>query len=784
ASASPTLSVPPGWTNVTGPGSPSARSQASLAFDPSMAAVVMFGGRGTTFHNDTWTFASGHWTALSLVSAPGPRDGASMAYDAATGAMILFGGFNGAYLADTWSFQGGAWTRLHPLASPSARAGAGLAFDPRTGGLILFGGASPGLHNDTWQFRGANWGVVASSLTPPARTDMALSEDPEAGGVVLFGGSGSHALSDTWLLGSGSWVNLSAGATPGDRIGVSSTYDPIDGYLVLFGGASGPLGLQTWAFRAHGWTQLFPPVTPVARSYAGFVFDPVDGGALLFGGMTSGVPLGDAWTYRAAPSSLVWLNVTTAIAPSARTQAGFAYDPADGYVLLFGGENHKPNNVTIPFFHDTWTYRDGRWTQLHPVVLPAARRGAMMEYDAHLGMMVLFGGSNSTQFFNDTWTFHSGVWSHVVTPVAPAPRRSGSLAYDADLGAMVLYGGHNGSGGGRNGWYGVFNDTWLYRSSGWSRLVTSPSPEPRSEALLSFDPTEGQLVLFGGYEQNGSHPWERELNSTWVFHGSAWTNLTLLLGGPAPLHRDGAGFVFDPAASALYLFGGDDNTPNPVNTTWTFAFDRWTPVCNCHGTLFTADHATYDAADAYILTPAGHGATLTTVVLTPTPLVSASAGPNPVDVNHTTRLTAWAGGGVGPLAFAWTLGAAGTASGPSVVTHFPSVGPVMVRLWANGSGGIGAMANLTVQVNASPSATLIVTPAHLALGGAISANGSYSGGAGSVSWSFSGLPPGCPPPTKLSFGCTPSATGNYTITLRVVDATGTAASARANVTVT
>ncbi|MFI5415196.1 MAG: kelch repeat-containing protein, partial [Candidatus Lutacidiplasmatales archaeon] len=614
-----------------------------------------------------------------------------MAYDDATGAVLLFGGFNGAYLSDTWSFAQGNWTRLHPATSPSIRADAGIAFDPKTGSVILFGGASPALRNDTWQFFGGTWTSIASARAPSPRSDTTLVEDPEAGGVVLFGGAGTHPLNDTWLMQAGSWSNLSSTIAPSPRAGAAASFDSVDGYVVLFGGATGPAANQTWEFRAHAWTELFPPHTPAARSFAGAAFDPVDGVSLLFGGGWTGTSFSDLWGYRAAPATLAWLNVSTGTAPAARTQAAFAYDPADGYVLLFGGENHQANNASVPFFHDTWSYRGGVWTKLAVGTSPSARRGAMMEYDPHLGAMVLFGGSNTTSYLNDTWKFRGGTWTHLVTSVAPPPRRSGSLAWDPSTATMVLYGGHNGTGGGLNGWYGIYSDTWEYRSTGWARVTGSPSPEPRAEALLAYDPTEAQLVLFGGYEQNHSHPWEEELNSTWTFHDGRWANLTAAIGGRAPLHRDGAGFVYDPAAGALYLFGGDDNTPNPINTTWTFAFDRWTEVCNCHATLWTADHAAYDAADGYIVTPAGHAALLSTVIFAPQSFVAASAMPNPVDANRTTVLTAWSGGGSGPLALAWTLGSGRVAAGREVATVYSSPGPHAVSVWANGSG-VGSVA--------------------------------------------------------------------------------------------
>ncbi|MFI5414633.1 MAG: hypothetical protein ACHQ16_03085, partial [Candidatus Lutacidiplasmatales archaeon] len=132
---------------------------------------------------------------------------------------------------------------------------------------------------------------------------------------------------------------------------------------------------------------------------------------------------------------------------------------------------------------------------------------------------------------------------------------------------------------------------------------------------------------------------------------------------------------------------------------------------------------------------------------------------------------------------AWNLGSGRVAAGSEVATVYSTPGPHAVTVWANGSGVGSVAATFTVVVNMTLSAGLQVTPKHVSLGAPISGNASYSGGTGSYTWSFSGMPPGCPAPTALSFSCTPSSTGNFTIVFRIVDASGANATASAAITV-
>jgi galactose oxidase-like protein len=781
------ISTPSGWTNLTPRTGPAPRSDASFAFDDASGYAVLFGGTSTTgFLNDTWSFRGGTWHRLLEPLSPSARASAAVAYDAPSGSLILFGGFNGAYLADTWRFQDGRWSMLSLVTSPPARSSSGLALDPSDGSLVLFGGRSTVDLSDTWAFRGGGWTPVLPVASPPARENATLSEDPGSGSVVLFGGWNGHPLSDTWTFSGNRWTNATAAREPGARAGAGTAYDPIDGYLLVFGGSGATSFNDTWSLRSGSWAQLSPPAAPSRRTNGAMAFDLVDGAVLLFGGTTATGVSGDLWGFRAAGTSMSFQNVTTVTSPLLRTQAGLGYDPAAGSVLLFGGQNHAGNNTTVLYFGDTWTYRAGSWTRHIESVAPSPRRGSMVAFDPVIGSMILFGGTDLTGYLNDTWEFRGNAWTHLATPVAPPPRRSGALAYDPSLSGLVLYGGHNASGGGLKGWYGVFGDTWLFQAGVWRQLHPANSPGPRAEELVAFDPSESELVMFGGYQQNHSHGWEQEMNSTWAFHNGTWTNLTKQIGGPAPGPRDGAGFVYDPATGYIFLFGGDDNTRVPVNGTWALHNDRWTKVCTCAAPMWVVDHATYDAADGYLFTVGGNSPAtlLSTFAWAPDPYLSPSATPNPVDANRPALLTAWHGGGLSTETFQFVLPNGTHRSGARNFVTFGTPGNETIALWENDSHAGDLEANVTVVVAAPLSANLSVRPSSVALGRPVAGAGAYSGGVGPFLWNLTSTAPGCGALTTLSFNCTPSSKGTFRFVLTVTDETGNVRTARVSIRVT
>ena len=103
------------WSPVSPPVTPPSLAYASAAYDSDNQTIVLFGGSHSngTLSNDTWVWNGSTWTDFSgsAGQAPPARKSASMAFDPKLHQLILFGGdgANGQPLGDTWAWNGASW---------------------------------------------------------------------------------------------------------------------------------------------------------------------------------------------------------------------------------------------------------------------------------------------------------------------------------------------------------------------------------------------------------------------------------------------------------------------------------------------------------------------------------------------------------------------------------------------------------------------------------------------------------------------------------------------------
>jgi PKD repeat protein len=230
AASRPASGVSPGgytWTNLSAivPAGPSPRIGAAMTWDASDGYVLYFGGQNLANKaiGDTWSYVNGTWTNLtaSLSGAPPPLVLASLAFDPSSHAVILFGGITGgaAVAGWTWSYHNRTWTNLSSTVgtAPSPRVVAALSTDSTDGELLLFGGSPTGggvWITDTWTFKGGHWTNV-SSLAGSAFGRLQLpvsSDDPADHGVFLRASynSGTTYATATLIYSGGSWRNLTS----------------------------------------------------------------------------------------------------------------------------------------------------------------------------------------------------------------------------------------------------------------------------------------------------------------------------------------------------------------------------------------------------------------------------------------------------------------------------------------------------------------------------------------------------------------------------------------------
>jgi len=290
------------------------------------------------------------------------------------------------------------------------------------------------------------------------------------------------------------------------------------------------------------------------------------------------VSYGDTWTYRAGNWSKFSLpEYNNATAPLARTYAAMSYYNHSGhrYVVLFGGQYGGPAGG---FLRDTWIFNGNNWTNVTPSQLnatnsPPALYYPSMAWDPVDGYAVLYGGCTvsgcnyNPYVSNQTWAFEGlkgsgsnqqAQWVHLVTPVHPPGLYSPGLTFDNATGSLILFGGVAVPSNGLL----YTNQTWSYTAhTGWVNLTLPAShqssgntPPTRVWMTMAYDPTNQCIVLFGG-QMNQSKLGNPTLGDTWIYSRGSWSNLTSSL-SPSPHPRFGAVMAYDESDDALVLFGG------------------------------------------------------------------------------------------------------------------------------------------------------------------------------------------------------------------------------------
>jgi ABC-type transport system involved in multi-copper enzyme maturation permease subunit len=568
-------SVIPSWTNITSSTGPSPFNCASMTYDAADGYVILFsiGGSPGRFIGATWKFLGGSWTNISTSSAS-PRVVASMAYDGADGYLVLFGGYNsfGGFFADTWKFIGGSWANI-TSGSPSSRTGAAMAYDVADGCVVLFGGqifvgSSIVVVGDTWKFSssGAPTFDYSLSISGPVSITAGGTGTVMITAKLTAGVAQSVTLSCVTPLPSGihcasfnppSVTPSSTGATSTLTISVASSVVPGSQHVQVSGS---PLGSTTTATSISvtisnpgEWTNITPGSSPSPRDGA-MAYDAADGYVVLFGGESGSFGLlADTWKFLGGS----WTNITSGESPSARVEASMAYDAADGYVILFGGGSSSG------LLHDTWKFLGGSWTNITSSSSPSSRYEASMVYDVADGYVILFGGIGSPGHLADTWKFLAGSWTNITPNLSPRARISASIAYDTADGCVLMFGG--GTQGQSGSLSAVYGDTWKFLGGSWSNITSGSGPSPRAFAAIVFDGSDGYVILFGGVSTStGFSP----VGDTWRFLGGSWADITPS-NSPAP--RADASISYDTADRYVVLFGGVGSSYVRLGDTWKFS---------------------------------------------------------------------------------------------------------------------------------------------------------------------------------------------------------------------
>jgi PKD repeat protein len=469
---------------------------------------------------------------------------------------------------------------------------------------------------------------------------------------------------------------VSAGGLLSISFGAGSLAAPTLGHVPLAGSVppfvAGPAGAASSPWRSGGsgtdrslvggtsfaastsvgnWTNLTSNLTtsPTPRSGVALAYDPAARYSVLFGGSTVyGHHFNDTWSFRNGS----WTNLTSSLktSPPRVGYASMTFDPHVGGLVLFGGDNGAGAG--------TWTFVNGTWKNLKlaAAASPPGLVTPLLVYDARDGYTLLFGGGIGGVGTNETWKFANLTWTNLTSRVhgSPPPMVGGGGDFDAGLDAVLLYIPQY------TGLVGGTSQSWEYVNLTWTELSSTATPESHYYPAIAATETSRGTLLFGGNDEFYGIP----LNSTWLFLNGNWTNETVSVAS-VPSDRSGCSATFDRATDSVLLFGGYSSAQ------------------------------TLDLSDTWLYTT--HAA----------PSVRATVTPGSAEVHEPVAFAATPyGNGTGPYSYAWSFGDGTTASGENVSHAYGRPGSFTARVVIADRWGDSNSSAVVVPVLPDPTVTI------------------------------------------------------------------------------
>ncbi len=557
-------------------------------FDQPRGRVTLFGGAGGggVHLDDCWQLDDGAWVQVPVTAGYAVAYGACCEDPSGFGATVLYGGVDeiGTLSPQTrrWNRQTLRFDTLSPSTSPPARWVSAMAYDSARQRAVLFGGGSSWWLGDTWEWDGTNWQQRFPAQSPPMRSHHAMAFDAARGRVVLYGGHNGASLSDTWTYDGTTWTQMT-GAGPGALHDPMLAYDSSRSVVVKFGGKTdaGVVNDQVWEWNGSTWTQKTPAgPRPTARELAAFVYDPQRRIVTLAGGTNGSTHLGDAWHW----NGTAWTEAKprdrgTLVVPPARFGATLGYNAVEDKLVLFGGFTLQ-GIMQVPLT-DTWERAGEVWQQRTPSVTPPGAFANAGCVNRGTGSLCYVPGTDAFgNPHNEQWGYGSdGHWGAVTLnrpPLAPMHQVMGSLL-SSHFGWILVRLVTMGSGSSQTSAMqlivpGTGTAEPVFPSGGPPPLMGSSMTQ---SARADLEPD--RVWLFGGVSQTllgalfSNDVWE--LADTGTGGQLAWTRIVPQAGSPVPPPRRDASFAYWDSGGGLkglLVSGGRDATGATLSDSWLF----------------------------------------------------------------------------------------------------------------------------------------------------------------------------------------------------------------------
>lgn len=268
ASSTPSATMTPLPTPT--PTGPVAGPGVSIADDPVMRRVVLFGGVGSS--DKTWLWDGRQWTSVTPDSSPPNRFGAAAAYDPATHVVMLFGGTSPTVgqavqqFNDTWAWNGATWRRLDSGGpnGPSPGSDASMAWDAARAQMLLVAVGATDTDGETWSWNGTRWVREARGDLVALVIASTMAYDPGSETVLMISplvGDNAHSAVFGWN--GSSWHPLLAEGPDLDGVALGEPVNGPGGHvndLIACGSvtssASFALQASCWEWETTSWSQL------------------------------------------------------------------------------------------------------------------------------------------------------------------------------------------------------------------------------------------------------------------------------------------------------------------------------------------------------------------------------------------------------------------------------------------------------------------------------------------------------------------------------------------------
>jgi hypothetical protein len=278
-------------------------------------------------------------------------------------------------------------------------------------------------------------------------------------------------------------------------------------------------------------------------------------------------------------------QVLCAASPSARTEAAMVYNPKTTHSILFGGATATDSGTRISYLLDqTWEWTGARWVQRFPATVPSGRSSPAMVFDTTRSRVVMFGGHTGVNIqSNDTWIYQDDNWVRLDTPNAPSTREIAAATYDPIRDRVILFGGFQTSVDGKV--TTNLNDTWEFDGTTWTQRAATGPVVVRQ--MLQYDPARNQVILVA---------MDKDLKTLMYRYDPAAGTWTPLTPTTLPLCVNQASLDFQTHNNTVLLIGGSCNNAQTVISDEAYEWDgtNWTKTT----AILTADRH-YGMAAAY-----------------------------------------------------------------------------------------------------------------------------------------------------------------------------------------